>query len=205
MSIHKRTHQELVQELRNQLAALRKSCAGYDEGDEWEAPRLATVVYTLVNDGPRKGVSVLTQLGIRDRIPFASYAVPNPPGNLAPWAPLCMVHFHGAAEYIPKLNERPADLRRVNFKRWWAEPVFENAAGKLLTRMNLVFHLRSKDGGGHFDAELPPSSYLEMRTNALGFGFGIEGQKLQPMRPTAHLASMRHIAFEVEQSLLPFL
>ena len=207
MTAQKRTHDELIEELNNQLAALKASCAGYDAGDFWEAPRLATIVYTLVNDGQSKIVSILTQLGLRNNIGFASYATPQNPHNLLGWLPLCMMHLaNNDCLYVPVLDQGPPDqMRTMRFKDWWGEPVFQNAAGNKLSRMNLVFSLRSKDGGSHYDAELPVSTYLELKTDGLGFEFqdgsGNPTRKLQ----NAHLATMRHIAFELEQSILPHL
>jgi hypothetical protein len=207
MSGHQRTRDELIAELHNQMAALRASCAGYDAGNLWEGPRLATVVYTLVNDGRGRSVSILTQMGLRNKINYRSHAVPNTPGNLMSWAPLvAIVVGNGIAQYVPTLNDgAPWKISELHFREWWEQPVFENAAGQQLSRMNLVFALRSKDGGSHFDAELPISSYLAMKNDGLGFGVSFGDSQAPKTIPNAHLATMRHIAFELDQSITPHL
>lgn len=205
MTSRKRSREELVQALHDQLAALRSSCAGYDSGNLWEGPRIATVVYTLVNDGRAKSKSILTQLGVRASMSFVSYSVPQIPGNLMAWLPLCwMMVGHEGARYAPLLGDVAQDRRAVKFQDWWTEAVYENVAGQKLSRMNLVFALRSKDGGSHFDEELPITPYLELKENGIGYTQrGENGQ--QVLIRNAHLATLRHIAFELEQSILPIL
>lgn len=196
--VHKRSREELLQELSDQRAALRASCDGFDAGHEWEACRLATVVYTLLNDGRSKTVSILSQLGLRSSISFHSYATPNTPGNLMTWVPLCITLISaGNLRYIPKLNNGPFGLvNQLKFSDWWKEAVFENTKGNQLSRMNLVFALRSKDGGSHYDNEIPESPYLELKQAGGGWS-GAPGS----VTNNAHLASMRHIAYELEESL----
>lgn len=208
IAVHKRTHEELTEQLNHQILALRASCAGYDAGNFWEGPRLATTVYTVVNDGNNRSKSVLTQLGLRRKMQFLSYATPQMPGNLISWAPLCMMQM--TAEnclHVPILDQGPSTklAKQLSFADWWNEPIFENRLGKKLSRMNLTFSLRSKDGGSHFDAELPSSPYLEMKNEGLGFVFH-DGSE-NPPKPiqNAHLATMRQIAFELERTILPYL
>lgn len=47
----KRPREELIGLLKGQRGALAASCKGFDAGEEWEAERLATTIFTLVHDG----------------------------------------------------------------------------------------------------------------------------------------------------------
>lgn len=203
MNSRVRSREELEQALEDQLAALNSSCRGYDQGDMWEGPRMATTVYTLVNNGNSRSVSVLSQLGIREKIRFISFSTPQIPGNLVSWTPLCTFRVgNDGVAVLPSLDKGPAAPKDINFKKWWGEAVFENAGGQKLSRMNLVFALRSQDGGSHYDRELPITPYLELKDNGGGWQIFSENAEEDgaPLQ-NAHLATMRHIAFEVEQSI----
>ena len=216
-----RTPKELRTELDNQLAALQASCDGYDSGNLWEGPRIATIIYTLVNDGHSRTVSLLTQLKMRNLIEFLSYSVPRDPNSLTATTPLCV--FQISAEdghlprscYVPVMDDGPVDTpKRLKFRDWWKEPIFENRNGQQLSRMNLTFALRSQDGGSHYDQELPFSPYLELKESGMGFyqeddWIVLDLKGRQPSGtdiPTnAHLATIRQIAFELQRSLAPHL
>lgn len=203
MNSRKREKGEVEQELRNQLAALEASCSGYDSANFWEGPRIATGIYNIVNDGRKQGVSILSQLGIKSKMLFISYSTPQMPGNLLSWIPLCMIRLSSEkVEYVPQLDKGPDQPIWVSFREWWQEAVFENAKGQKLSRMNLVFALRSQDGGSHFDSELPITPYLELKEKGGGFQFG-DGDLAEAAKfiPNAHLATVRHIAFELQQSI----
>ena len=187
------------------MAALQSSSAGYDAGNFWEAARLATIVYTLVNDGRSRTVSILSQLGLRDQLEFLTHTEQNTPGNLIGWAPLCTIELaQEYCRYMPMLDRLAVERsKKVKFKTWWSEPIFENSYGQPLSRMNLVFALRSQDGGSHFDSELPQSPYLNLKNDAQGLQFiKYDGSPPVPIR-NAHTATMRQIAFELEQSIRP--
>ena len=61
---------DLVRHLANQVAFLRESAASYDKGFEAEGQRLAVALRVLLHDTARS-VSLLSQLGLRDRLMFA--------------------------------------------------------------------------------------------------------------------------------------
>src|SRR2546421_47685 len=69
--VTKRTRAELVTMLAEQRAALATSCGSFDEGNDWEAARLAITIFNLVHDD-RKIISLLTQLGLRASLRFVS-------------------------------------------------------------------------------------------------------------------------------------
>lgn len=206
-----RTPQELWQALDDQKRALASSGKGYDSGGFWEAPRLATAVYNVVNDGSKKTVSILSQLGVRGKARFLSSKPPHNPGNLfKSGAPLCIMRLKMGGEeppfggYVPRLDNGAQQFEQwLPFKDWWEESIYQNVAGAHLSRMNLVFSLRSKDGGSHLDREIPRSPYLDM-IEQVGEGFvqDVRGEMVtrSPVK-NAHLATMRQIAWELERSL----
>ena len=207
MSSRVRSKEEVEQALRDQVDALESSCAAFDNGKLWEGPRIATVIYTLVNDGRSKSVSILSQLGIRGKILFISYATPKSKGNLLSWLPLCMLELgDGPTRYVPALSNGPYAPRKMHFQKWWEEQIFENRQGQKLSRMNLVFALRSQDGGSHFDPELPITPYLELKEQGAGFtASSTITSEQDKLIPNAHLVTLRHIAFELQESLSSFL
>jgi hypothetical protein len=102
------------------------------------------------------------------------------------------------------------DENWLSFSKWWEEPIFQEIApskpgfplgdGRKLSRKNLVFHLRSQDGGGHYDTELRHEPYIGL---AVRRRIGIYRDNNGAAEPIGdpHLASMRQIAWELEQSL----
>src|SRR5258708_10006160 len=59
-----RPRAELIELLKHHRQALAASCTSYDSGNEWEAARLATTVFTLVHDGGSI-ISLLTRPRLR--------------------------------------------------------------------------------------------------------------------------------------------
>ena len=90
-----RTRGELVSALNNQLKAIEASSAAFDEGEAWEATRLAVAVYVILYDGKGRTVSLLSQLGIKEKIPFVSTSVPANPNGLVAEMPLVIVECTG--------------------------------------------------------------------------------------------------------------
>jgi hypothetical protein len=90
-----RTRGELVSALNNQLKAIKASSAAFDEGEAWEATRLAVAVYVILYDGKGRTVSLLSQLGIKEKIPFVSTSVPANPNGLVAEMPLVIVECTG--------------------------------------------------------------------------------------------------------------
>jgi hypothetical protein len=76
-----RPREEVLDALNQQREALIASCKSYDEGNRWEALRLATAVYIIVHDGGRNSKSILTQLGLRGSLRFVGSGIPCIPGK----------------------------------------------------------------------------------------------------------------------------
>jgi hypothetical protein len=197
-----RTRDELIQAFVEQRQALVASCDNYDQGNEWEAARLATVVSNLVFDRGRSIRSVLTQLGLRDSMKFISsgHIVPDPHTVLNS-PPLLMMRFNvpGAKSgFHPRFSEG-RDFHWVQFKTWWDELVFWQKRDSIqLSRMRLVVALRNQDGGSHV-GQLTDQAYVRFKSGA---GWYV-GSNAIPPEPITNLvsATMRQIAWEVSETM----
>jgi len=213
---HVRTKQELLVALAEQREFLRRSSLAYDDGQISEAKRLASTIFILFHDGSKRTKSLITQLGLRDRLKFISTAQSIGSDTL-PKTALAFMSVRSSGEvaffpnfYQPRLRDHQCLLPA---SKWWDEPVYRAIGepdrrslfgeGRTISRRNLVFHLRSQDGGAHVDGALKDQAYVDL---ALRSGTGIEiinpDGSYRPV-PFPHLATMRQIAWEVEQSLLP--
>lgn len=194
---------ELREAFEVQKSALISSCRAYDEGQKWEALRLATTIYILVRDGGKKNRSILTQIGMRDSVKFAVAISPAAsPRNLFSYTPLVMLELGGGgANFVPRLSEFPSGRRMLQFNEWWDRDLVFRSGGDQhrMTRKKLVFALRNLDGGAHYDEEILDPNYIEMTHGKSWMFISPDGTK-RPVRQL-ELASMRQIAWEVLDSL----
>jgi hypothetical protein len=199
----RRDANELREAFEVQRSALISSCRAYDEGQKWEALRLATAIYILVRDGGKKNRSILTQMGKRNSMEFAvPISKAADPRNLVSYTPLVMLRLgEGGANFLPRQDEFPSGRRMLRFSEWWdRDLVFRSGGGKhRMTRKKLVFSLRNLDGGAHYDEEILDPNYIEMTHGKSWMSISPDGTK-RPVRQL-ELASMRQIAWEVLDSL----
>lgn len=220
MGEYTRSRAELEQELREQAAALRSSASGYDAGQLWEAKRLASTAFILLHDGGRNSKSLFGQLGINTE--FLSSAKLDGDSPL-PLAIVTMDMKAGGSgmTFTPFLDEHSTARRKLKFKKWWKEPVFLSGTLRL-SRKNLVFAFRSQAGGAHVDPAITDDAFNWLRTNSpIHVSSGPPGPAhdehgsevecppeldgifadLQGPVPNGHFASMRQIAWEIDQTL----
>ncbi len=198
-----RPHSEIQGMLEQQREALIASCKSYDEGNRWEALRIATAVYIIVHDGGRRSKSILTQLGLRGSLRFVGSGIPCIAGNLAPEAVLAQMRIwkDGKAEYVPWLDKKAGPLRSLQFHDWWDKETIYRDAELGLTRRGLVFSLRNQEGGAHVDARLTDPSYIRMtRLPVVKLLGGSGDTEPSPFADVAS-ASMRQIAWELLQTI----
>lgn len=197
----KRTPEELREAFEYQKAALIASCEGFDEGRKWEALRLATAVFVLVHDGRGNSNSILNQLGAKVGMKFLSSIPPLNERNMLATHDLVLIEAStvGGA-YLPTKDSFQQFWRWLAFSAWWEnDPIFSSGSGKgLVSRKSLVFNLRNKQGGAHYDAAVAKSDFSEMSDNAIWrFSSSEHGE-------TAlfglELASMRQVAFELMET-----
>lgn len=198
----KRTPEELQEAFENQKAALVASAAGFDDGKKWEALRLATAVYTLVHDGGRNSNSILTQIGSKSGLKFLSSIPPLNERNLLATHDLVMIEVRpDGAHYLPTRNNFESFWRWLAFSSWWEhDPIFSSGSGHgLVSRKNLVFNLRNKEGGAHYDADVAESDYRTMTKSPIWVFKSDEHAETAIVG--LELASMRQVAFEVLETL----
>lgn len=228
---YKRNRNELESALSQQLGFLRRSSDAYDNGFREEALRLATVVYTLVHDGGKsksllRQLKILPELELPDSsddlIKLDHEQMEKAArgrGTLKrAGLPLCSVSLDG--EYHPKLDKFKLpnrDFPYLKFSKWWNQDIYSTPPKLTLTRSRLVKALRSQDGGSHYDpnrtdrehhslAEVGDPNIIK-NGEFVGAHFSLSSTEESELLPGdtnisgAHWASMRQIAWEVEQAI----
>lgn len=197
---------------------LRTSAAGFDGGVEAEAKRLAVQIRVLVHDasGNRKGrsVSLLTQIGVRDRLPWLDTAIVPDPTWVDFGLGLCRLAGEGKGPdlrffYAPPLGDLGPDRLHppASFVDWWTQPVLADRMGHTFSRANFIDRVANQDGGAHVDAKLDESYEALTRGNSmriaagkgmLGFNIGSNlAEDPGPPGSSIALVSVRQIAYEV--------
>jgi hypothetical protein len=208
-----RSRDEVLAELREQEAALRSSCKSFDEGQEWEAKRLATAVCNVVRDGNKRNRSILTQLGVRGSLRYVSSCRPidQQGGPIKSGMTMFSISGNTAIEdgkpvlkYHPLLEKSGAE-KDLQFPTWWEKEIIIKDVRGGLTRKALTYSLRDQEGGSHFDVELTDATYVrvsrehEATPRVLYFG-DVWGKGSTPALGV-HLAAMRQIAWELLATL----
>jgi len=189
---------ELAAALEAQKRAIVSSSRAFDEGEDWEACRIATAVHVIVHDSGKRTQSLLSQMGVRKTTEFVASGRPVDPTNLVACTPLVKLRIQSAGNrYLPILDESRDDVRLLNFRSWWEQDfIFRSAdSNRKLTRKKLVFALRSQDGGAHYDAVLRDPNYIEAKHRPLWFS--LSGAPVQNLER----AIMRQVGWELLQSL----
>ena len=205
----KKSRDELNVELREQILALRSSCKAYDAGDKWEAKRIASSIYILFSDGGQNR-SLLRQLGIKGKVQMLSTSV-----RLSPQAKkfgdkmafrtanrlVTLVLNPSNARYEPRFGASPDFHIWMKFDEWWEEVAFGGVDIPMLSRKNIVFGLRNKDGGAHVDDALESYYYTVKHRGDPQVTVGV-GNQTGVTVANALNATARQIGWEVDQSLL---
>lgn len=123
-------------------------------------------------------------------------------GNLLTQATLTvmkmeMLETGSRSTYEPRLGEHLHKTAWVPFGRWWSEPVIIDSNRETWSRKELVLNISNKDGGAHVDPDLPEKLENISKKNAMAW-VKTEGG---PLDNRPDLASIRQIAFEVQQSI----
>lgn len=196
--------EEFQQALATQVSFLRSSNAAFDSGNHWEAVRLANAVFIIVHDGGQK--SLLTRLRVRGKLRFPSSGREIIPGNTHADMPLIgMWITETGASYSPMLDSGHSSGRLLQFHQWWNKDViYRDPQNRTMTRQSLVFALRNKEGGGHVDGEIDDPTYVGVSRENTANWFCMRSDQQGPsnLSPGAHFASMRQIAWELEQALI---
>lgn len=201
MGNYQRTPEDLERELGEQIEELVARCQAFDQGTLWEAKSIATSIYKLVQDGRPPIRSLLGALGHKGSMQFLSTSI-GMPADHSPHAPLTrqIADNRGTPSFQPLLD-RGWVRQMMDFDSWWDEPVFQSESGEILTRHDLVFSMRSQDGGAHVDGSFKHDAYFQLsRGNNTTNTFAGSDGVILPW-PNAHGATMRQMGEEIIESL----
>jgi hypothetical protein len=210
----RRTRKDVIQGLIQQSRFMRTSCVAFDVGEEWEAVRIANAAWIILRDGLAKKTtskSILTQLGVRGSLRFLSSGAPINPGNLASSMPLVLINVVSSggettAKYLPLLgNGPPIPPRLLQFPTWWEEGIYRDQKKRTLSRKNLIASMRDQDGGSHFDEELRDPTYIGVVKEGSAGWWLTSNAVTRSIEPGPHLATVRQIGWELEQTLNPLI
>ncbi|MBL8679833.1 MAG: SEC-C domain-containing protein [Myxococcales bacterium] len=192
---------ELDELLQEQLKMLRRSAKAFDDGDGFEAKRIATVLRTLLHD-TKQSRSLFGQLGKKETLFFDS-AEPDSPDNILAYAPLvCVLPTLDGSTTAPRLDSFAGGRNSaIPFDAWWNAVIFRDRSERTLTRRTLVLAMANQDGGAHVDPELDETYYDMSRRASIDIYASIGGA----MSPAldAHYASLRQIAHELFKTIDP--
>ena len=223
----RRTSADLDAILARQVGHLRRSLEAYERGVWEEAERLASVVFILVADGQGRTKPLLSQMELRDEIPFLSCRSKTLNYYRLP---ICGVDLYDGEHVYYPLYILPVSFRhdekRGTFSDWWGETIYRYSEEVILDRGTFVRSLRSQDGGAHVDAELTEKAYALVRTMGNDSVHILDGKPVttaranglplseetkrelerppfrhNPPLPGAYWAAMAHIAWELETTL----
>ena len=155
-------------------ASSTRAATAYDTGVESEAKRLATTIRVLVHDGRRPSRSLLTHLGVRDRLPWTDTGLGVlREAALTIGSGLCITQMDpatGESRFAALLGNLPPERIHPGaaFADWWRDSVLTDADGTEFSRKDLVLQVANKDGGAHVDATLPTDYAALTRDNSIG-------------------------------------
>lgn len=191
---------EILQHTRVQFDFLRKSCAGFDSGNEAEGARIATSLRILLHQAGRSN-ALLDQCEVLDRLwlydSVGQYAMIGASSSL-PFAGVEYTITPGKAldrvRYSPNLGRatrhqpspqfqirellkgrkapRGAGLH-LRMPAWWMQPVMRDTEGWEFSRQRLVLSLSNTDGGAHVDPSLPEDYFALSRLNSAAVHAGM--------------------------------
>lgn len=215
----KRSKDDLLEQLQEQLDFLRRSSAIFDTGYKSEAKKLANHVMILVHDG-HKISSVLSQLGVRDQLKFIDTGAmreavleliradlkergldPNTKMYHQSARLLCLASNHPKPKlFEPLHNSTLNDSKWLKFEDWWHQDVILDHDDRNLSRNKLTAYLRDQDGGAHIDPKLGGNYHRLTRGKAQNMKLSVNGKLLFDEGPI--LPTMRQIAFELLHSII---
>lgn len=198
----KRTKDDLMQQLHDQLELLRMGCEHFDAGKEVAGKHIALNLRVLLHQ-TKTSHSLLQQLGLRDGY-FIDTAYPLNPKNVLTECGLTAIRLTGGegARYLPHVLNGGGTVssRKIQFADWWNNPVIKDNRGRKFSRRELVLNVSNTDGGAHVDPELD-EAYMELsRKNSLAWLFNL-GDGVQRDMTGPELACIRQIAHEVLSTL----
>lgn len=194
------------EKLHEQLGFLQRSCAGFDEGHEPEALRLATTMRVLFHDtwrrdGRPSSISLLSHLSMTNTM-----MLETPRTNLADWRDFLSIRIDLSSRspmtLVPRLEKQ---FQVVPFSAWWSTNAVMTVDEQPITRRKLIVSAVNKDGGAHVDAilerfyqELAAGRYSIGINRDLKYDKALSFEQCFTLYPhNGHLALLRQFAHEV--------
>lgn len=174
-----RDQADLRAQLEGQYRCLERSAAAFDEGEELEASRLAVVLRLLLRD-TRHSKSLLTQIGLKERLEILDTAEPHrgPRERLLTALTYLRVAGNRPVFVARRLGAPASQIQFVHLsyikpsyvpvEQWLNRVVIAEAGDRgAFTAAQLIGWLADKDGGAHVDPELPQEYEALSRLNSL--------------------------------------
>lgn len=213
----RRTASEMIQKFNEQITLLLNHCAQYDAGKLFYAYPISTVLRVLLKDSSKKCTSLLTALGIKERLKFMDTSFPK--GCIAGWeindahnltvmehsiyAGLTSKTLTGSGDDV-RVSLRPLfqhpnqpQPRWIDFDSWYNQEVLNDGTHKM-SRKNIIENFAEKEGGCHVDPESTPEQATFVQPTSLQIQ--INGC-IMDFNPAPVYVSLRQIAWEVLESL----
>ncbi|HEY3331984.1 MAG TPA: hypothetical protein VGK19_18270 [Capsulimonadaceae bacterium] len=189
------------EQLQKQLGFLQSSSEAYDKGNTDEGIRIATSLRVLFHQ-TAQSTSLIRHLHA-DKIRLVSSCEPIPSGA-GFWANLTTMEIRlldEIARFNPKLDTA-ASRRLVRLHEWWNTETVYLVRPITFSRRSLVLSATNKDGGAHVDATLGANYEMLSRQGAAwSLTLNPDGKPSKTLNfEHAHVAALRHMAFEVLNS-----
>jgi len=212
-----RSKEEFIDNFKEQVKFLKKSCEDYDNGDESEIKRISVCLRNLLKDKNRD-VSALSHLKEKEKINFwdsstksggVSNYIINNMRNCTVWVMDIYMGLvikeisgnNGTYKYNFKpLFYKPSWQKQdyLPFLNWYEQVIYYDSTGSSLTREDLILSIAEQDGGNHFDIKLNNKYYQFKQKNSLKLN--VNG-RIVVFENNPAFSSVRQIAHEVLESL----
>lgn len=193
---------ELQEHLKKQLRFLERSCKLFDEGEEDEAARIATVLRVLFHDTANKSsISLTRHLSLQD-MSLLDTSGTLLAGNMIFDTPLVAIG-HGAPggpKHFAPFESYSVRARWIPCKSWWQQLVFRHQSVIKFSRSRLVTVTANQFGGTHVDASID-ADFNDIVKGRLGMTALENGQTI--LMNDVAAVTLRQIGHEVLRSFLP--
>lgn len=192
--------------LLNRLESLRLFNKNYDDGQEFVAIDIATIIRALCKD-TKNTQSLLSQAGLKSKIIFQMYVgIQTFETNILTSHPLCTMRMRaGQGAFMPLLEdvkEIGGVSYQVKFNQWWDQIVIKDSFKNKFSRKDLVETVCDKEGGAHYDSELKQKDHNLFYENSIAWTvISSTDPVAKPFNNKVHLASIRHISYELVSAI----
>src|SRR5438128_453345 len=146
---------DFIEQLREHLEFLKRSCRDFDAGHYGEGRRMAVSLRVLFHD-TNHSTSLLTHLGIKGSARLVStFEIGHKRGGPGVLSVFIPVWVDGTGRRQPPLDDSARrDLIPAN--EWWNEVIM--STNYRLCRKDVILAAANQDGGAHVDANPDPEN-----------------------------------------------